>query len=135
MIFSILILDIFRNTDIRPLSLALAVEEHKSCLCVDPNSINITLKVDARLRGELQQREEERLSREIRSVAPTISNDIITTYPTSAVRKGEVTNREIGPDGVKPTEHEIVYYKTCLACREQQELCRVSHIFPREFST
>ena len=36
-----------------------------------------------------------------------------------------VTDREIGPDGITPTEHEIVYYKTCLACREQQELCKV----------
>ena len=106
----------------------MAVEEHKSCLCVDPNSINVTInRVDIRLREKLAIEEDEKLSREIRSVGPTaMSNAIITTRATSAVRKGEVTNREIGPDGVKPTEHEIVYYKTCLACREQQDLCRVS---------
>lgn len=105
------------------MSVTLAVEEHKSCRCVDPNSINVTLNVDVRLRRQLEAAEDEKLSRELRSVAPTISNAIITT--TAGVRKGEVTNREIGPDGVKPTEHEIVYYKTCLACREQQDLCRV----------
>ena len=83
------------------------------------------MNFDSQLRRELDLRESEKLSREIRSVAPTISNAIITTYPSSSVRKGEVTNREIGPDGVKPTEHEIVYYRTCLACREQQDLCKV----------
>ena len=61
-------------------------------------------------------------------MAPTISNAIITTRATS-VKTGasdsEVTNSDFGPP--KPTEHEIVYYKTCLACREQQELCRVSN--------
>ena len=99
----------------------------------------------------LESQEKEKLSREIRSVAPTISNAIITTRATSSdnrgaaagggtdvsysnprrVKAGKVTNdeRQFGPDGigVKPTEHEIVYYKTCLACREQQELCRVSN--------
>ena len=44
----------------------MAMEEHKSCLCVDPDSINVTLDVDVRLRRELQAREEEKLSREIR---------------------------------------------------------------------
>ena len=44
----------------------MAMEEHKSCLCVDPDSINVTLDVDVRLRRELQEREEEKLSREIR---------------------------------------------------------------------
>ena len=120
------------------------MEEHKSCRCVDQNSINVTLNVDLRLREVLESQEKEKLSREIRSVAPTISNAIITTRATSAggtagaggndygssnprrVKSGQVTDREFGPDGVKPTEHEIVYYKTCLACREQQELCRVS---------
>ena len=89
----------------------------------------MTLDVDFRLREVLESQEKEKLSREIRSVAPTISNAIITTRATSTGgggRRGTVTDREIGPDGVKPTEHEIVYYKTCLACREQQDLCRVS---------
>ena len=113
----------------------MAVEEHKSCLCVDQNSINVTLDVDLRLREVLESQEKEKLSREIRSVAPTISNAIITTRATSTNEnqrqptynaKGQ--EREIGPDGVKPTEHEIVYYKTCLACREQQDLCRVSFL-------
>lgn len=132
------------------ISVTLAVEEHKSCRCVDQNSINVTLNVDLRLREVLESQEKEKLSREIRSVAPTISNAIITTRATSSdnrgaaagggtdvsysnprrVKAGIVTNdeREFGPDGigVKPTEHEIVYYKTCLACREQQELCRVN---------
>jgi len=63
----------------------MALEEHKSCLCVDPNSINVTLDVDVRLRRDLHMREEEKLSREIRSVAPTISNAIIqTTRATSS---------------------------------------------------
>ena len=133
------------------ISVTLAVEEHKSCRCVDQNSINVTLNVDLRLREVLESQEKEKLSREIRSVAPTISNAIITTRATSSdnrgaaagggtdvsysnprrVKAGIVTNdeRQFGPDGigVKPTEHEIVYYKTCLACREQQELCRVSN--------
>lgn len=125
------------------ISVTLAVEEHKSCRCVDQNSINVTLNVDLRLREVLESQEKEKLSREIRSVAPTISNAIITTRATSSdnrggtdvshsnprrVKSGQVTEREFGPDGigVKPTEHEIVYYKTCLACREQQELCRVN---------
>ena len=111
---------------------------------MDQNSINVTLNVDLRLREVLESQEKEKLSREIRSVAPTISNAIITTRATSSdnrggtdvshsnprrVKSGQVTEREFGPDGigVKPTEHEIVYYKTCLACREQQELCRVSN--------
>merc|ERR1712008_460053 len=121
-----------------------ALEEHKSCLCVDPNSINVTLDVDVRLRRELHMREEEKLSREIRSVAPTISNAIITTRATSSaaahVKSGsssgsetsatasqaasDMTNGDLA-GSVKPTEHEIVYYKTCLACREQQDLCKV----------
>ena len=37
------------------------------------------------------------------------------------------SDREFGPDGITPTEHEIVYYKTCLACREQQDLCKVMY--------
>ena len=89
-------------------------------------------------------REEEKLSREIRSVAPTISNAIITTRATSSaaahVKSGsssgsetsatasqaasDMTNGDLA-GSVKPTEHEIVYYKTCLACREQQDLCKV----------
>ena len=121
------------------ISVTLAVEEHKSCRCVDQNSINVTLNVDLRLREVLESQEKEKLSREIRSVAPTISNAIITTRatdqdgsgsnsnPVRRTKSGQVTEREFGPDGVKPTEHEIVYYKTCLACREQQELCRVSN--------
>ena len=130
------------------ISVTLAVEEHKSCRCVDQNSINVTLNVDLRLREVLESQEKEKLSREIRSVAPTISNAIITTRATSSDNRGAAagggtdvsysnprrvkagqSKREFGPDGigVKPTEHEIVYYKTCLACREQQELCRVSN--------
>ena len=62
-------------------------------------------------------------------MAPTISNAIITTRATS-VKTGasdsEVTNSDFGPP--KPTEHEIVYYKTCLACREQQDLCKVLNL-------
>ena len=116
-------------------TLTMAMEEHKSCLCVDPESIDIRLgdNVDVRLRRELEVREEEKLSREIRSVAPTISNAISTTRATSAVKTGghatavsasqATMNGEFGPP--KPTEHEIVYYKTCLACREQQDLCKV----------
>ena len=92
----------------------------------------------------LAVREEEKLSREIRSVAPTISNAIITTRATSSaaahVKSGsssgsetsataseaasDMTNGDLA-GSVKPTEHEIVYYKTCLACREQQDLCKV----------
>jgi len=129
-----------------PVKLTMALEEHKSCLCVDPNSINVTLDVDVRLRRELHMREEEKLSREIRSVAPTISNAIIqTTRATSSaaahVKSGsssgsetsatasqaasDMTNGDLA-GSVKPTEHEIVYYKTCLACREQQDLCKVN---------
>ena len=111
------------------MSLTMAIEEHKSCVCVDPNSINVTLNVEVRLRRELAARADAKLSREIRSVSPTISNAIM---PTSAnpnrgmgIRKGAVDDREFTPEGVKPTEHEIVYYKTCLACREQQDLCKV----------
>lgn len=105
----------------------MGVEEHKSCLCVDQNSINVSINVESRLREQVKRNENAELSREIRSVAPTSSNDIITTK--AATRKGTfVSNREIGPDGVTPTEHEIVYYKTCLACREQQDLCKVKHV-------
>ena len=115
-------------------TLTMAMEEHKSCVCVDPESIDIRLdqhNVDVRLRQELEVREEEKLSREIRSVAPTISNAISTTRATSAVKTGGTAvsasqatmNGEFGPP--KPTEHEIVYYKTCLACREQQDACKV----------
>ena len=129
------------------ISVTLAVEEHKSCRCVDQNSINVTLNVDLRLREVLESQEKEKLSREIRSVAPTISNAVIqTTRATSSaaahVKSGsssgsetsatasqaasDMTNGDLA-GSVKPTEHEIVYYKTCLACREQQELCRVSN--------
>lgn len=70
------------------------------------------------------------MNREIRSVAPTSpNNDVITTRATygtvNVIFNEDGIEREIGPDGIKPTEHEIVYYKTCLACREQQELCKV----------
>ena len=98
----------------------------------------MTLDVEVRLRRELAEAEEEKLNREIRSVAPTISNAIITTRATSAnnvkshsgnsgvsdASATSMTNEDnFGP--IKPTEHEIVYYKTCLACREQQDLCKV----------
>jgi hypothetical protein len=110
----------------------MAVEEHLSCICVDANSINITLNVNHKLREELQIRDKDKLSREIRSVSPTSSNAILTT---KANRRGfnVVQRGEVGPEGVTPTEHEIVYYKTCLACREQHDLCQVSkQIFVRE---
>ena len=124
-------------------TLTMAMEEHKSCVCVDPESIDIRLdqhNVDVRLRQELEVREEEKLSREIRSVAPTISNAISTTRATSAVKTGGTAvsasqatmNGEFGPP--KPTEHEIVYYKTCLACREQQDACKVLKIISYNIS-
>ena len=46
------------------------------------SSINITLNMEQRLRRKLRNEEDAKLSREIRSVAPTSSNDIITTRAT-----------------------------------------------------
>ena len=63
----------------------MAMEEHKSCLCVDPNSINVTLDVDVRLRRELQEREEEKLSREIRRLFKYNSTSYIMFIPQKAV--------------------------------------------------
>ena len=93
-------------------------------------SINVTYSLEQRLRRKINADEEAKLNREIRSVAPTSpNNDVITTRATygtvNVIFNEDGLEREIGPDGIKPTEHEIVYYKTCLACREQQELCQV----------
>ena len=93
-------------------------------------SINVTYSLEQRLRRKINADEEAKLNREIRSVAPTSpNNDVITTRATygtvNVIFNDDGLEREIGPDGIKPTEHEIVYYKTCLACREQQELCKV----------
>ena len=46
------------------------------------SSINITLNLESRLRRKLHNEEEAKLNREIRSVAPTSSNDIISTRAT-----------------------------------------------------
>ena len=117
----------------------MAVEEHMACTCVDANSINVTTDVVARstakLRERMQVTKDEELTRAIRSVAPTSSVSSVNSLPTSSVRataasaaskRRKSSTRELGPDGdVTPTEHEIVYYKTCLACKEQQDSCAV----------
>ncbi len=116
------------------MKITLAVEEHTACTCVDSNSINVTTDVnlEAKIRQKLKTTEEDELNRAIRSVSPTSSvNNVLTTRATaasaSAARRRKSSTRDLGPDGdVTPTEHEIIYYKTCLACKEQQDSCAVS---------